>query len=82
MSVAAMQRIVGTAIVDQDFREDLLNGRRQETIAAFALTPEEHRAIMTIRAQTLHEFAEALDHWLTNQVSTGAIPSAMSGAIY
>lgn len=64
MSRRALERLVGTALVDSAFRERLLNGGRREVIAAFDLTPEEQMQVLSIHADDLQEFARVLHGWL------------------
>ncbi len=59
-----LQDLIGRAIVDKDFREQLLNGRRQQTIAEFDLTDDEKMAIDAIEARNFEEFAGKLHRWL------------------
>ncbi|MGC8873040.1 MAG: Os1348 family NHLP clan protein [Chloroflexia bacterium] len=72
MSRRALERLVGTALVDSTFRERLLNGGRREAIAAFDLTPEERAQVLSIRAEDLQEFARALNGWLQDREVTGS----------
>ena len=67
MSHEAIQAIVGTAILDKQFLHDLLNSKREQVIVRFELTPEEHRAIIAIRAETLEQLAHQLDEWIIRQ---------------
>ena len=67
MSYEAIQAIVGTAILDKRFLHDLLNSKREQAIARFDLSPEEHRVITAICAETLEQFAYQLDDWIIGQ---------------
>lgn len=57
MSKIALQKIVGKAVISDNFRAGLLNGRRAELIDGFDLEPHERNQILSIQAQTLAEFA-------------------------
>ncbi len=57
MSKIALQKIVGKAVISDNFRAGLLNGRRAEVIDGFDLEPQERDQILAIQAQTLAEFA-------------------------
>lgn len=61
MSVRNLQIIVGKAVISDEFRAGILNGRRAELIRGFALDPEEEAAVMAIQADTLAEFAGAVE---------------------
>jgi hypothetical protein len=60
MPARSFQAVVGTALTDNTFRKDLLNGSRRRVLQSFDLTGEEVEAIMGIRADSLDEFAGAL----------------------
>lgn len=70
----ALQTILGTAMIDGQFCERLLNGGRQELLPRFQLTDEEHRFLLGIQADSLQGFAAAVDQWL-NARSQGSICS-------
>ncbi len=59
--------LVGDAGLNKTFRSRLLNGDRRRVIAAYDLSEEEREAILSIQANTLRDFAEALLLWLKNQ---------------
>jgi hypothetical protein len=60
----SLQAIIGTAVIDAEFRKALLNGSRQHVIQRFNLSREEHDAIMRVRADSLEQFAGQLDQWI------------------
>lgn len=60
----ALQYLIGRAIVDKSFREQLLDGSRQQLLAEFDLTDDERLAIESIEASTLEEFACRLHRWI------------------
>jgi hypothetical protein len=64
MAFEMLQAVVGTAVIDADFRRSILNGSRHGAIARFELSHEEMGAVMSIRAETLEEFAGQLDQWI------------------
>ncbi|MFQ5593443.1 MAG: Os1348 family NHLP clan protein [Anaerolineae bacterium] len=64
MSHRALQNLVGRAIVDRDFRDQLLNGNREQVMADFNLADDEVSAISSIEAHSLEAFASELDDWL------------------
>ena len=61
----ALQTLLGTAMIDGQFCERLLNGHRQELLPKFQLTDEEHRFLLGIKADSLQGFAAAVDEWLS-----------------
>ena len=63
----AVQTLLGTAMIDGQVCELLLNGGRQEVLPRFKLTDEEHRLLLGIKADSLQGFAAAVDQWLSAQ---------------
>ncbi len=59
MSHEQVEVVVGTAVIDGDFRRRLLTNP-SSVVQDFALTVEESRAIESIRARSLEEFARKL----------------------
>jgi hypothetical protein len=64
MAHESLQAVIGTAVIDQEFRKALLNGSRGYVIQPFNLSPEEFDAIMGVRADSLEQFAGQLDRWI------------------
>lgn len=64
MAFEKFQTIVGTAIVDPDFRRNLVE-RTEDTLLAFDLTPEESRVLADIQADTFEAFAQELHERLS-----------------
>jgi hypothetical protein len=60
----ALQTLLGTAMIDDQFCKLLLNGQRQELLPKFQLTDEEHCFLLGIKADSLQGFAAAVDQWL------------------
>lgn len=60
----SVQALIGRAIVDKDFRNQLLNGRRELALAQFDLTDEEKQVICSIEAQSFEEFAREIHAWI------------------
>lgn len=63
----ALEDVVGSAIIDRDFRVGLLNGKRARLLSQFDLSPEEHQVLMNIRAESLESFAGQLYGWVESQ---------------
>ena len=57
-----LQRVVGLALLDPAFSHRLLNGGRAAALAEadFGLSADEQKSLMTIRADTLADFAAAI----------------------
>ena len=60
MSKMALQTLIGTALVDQKFCEDVLDGRRPTIVAEFDLTDEEREVVLAIKTESIQEFALGL----------------------
>jgi hypothetical protein len=64
MSQIALQSLIGAALIDHDFCEELL-GRKQLTLLnKFDLSDEERNTVTSIQADSIQEFAEQLHEWL------------------
>ncbi len=73
----ALEDVVGSAIIDRDFRVGLLNGKRARLLSQFDLSPEEHQVLMDIRAESLESFARQLI-WLGG-ITAGETPRLLTG---
>jgi len=60
----SLQAVIGTAVVDSEFRKALLNGSRRYVIQRFNLSRDEFDAVMGVRADSLEQFAGQLDRWI------------------
>lgn len=67
-----LSEVIGTALVDDRFRQALLRNP-QEAVAAFDLETDEVRALACIRAHTLEQFAEQLVSWLGQAEESGRL---------
>ena len=74
MAYESLQAVVGTAVIDSLFRKALLNGSRQHVIQPFNLTNEETSAVMSIRADSLEQFAGQLDQWIATSQGRRELP--------
>lgn len=61
MSTRGLQKIVGKAVISDQFRDELLGERRAELIGGFDLEPDELDKVMAIQVETLAEFAGAIE---------------------
>lgn len=50
--------LMGTALTDQAFSAELLNGHREDLIADWPFTGEERQMLLSIQATTISELAE------------------------
>jgi len=55
-----IDEMVWRALVDTPFREGLLNGHRRELVTSLELTDSERMAVLSVQADSLEAFAEAL----------------------
>jgi hypothetical protein len=78
----ALHALVGTALTDPGFCNDLLNGRRHTVLAKFDLTDEEREVVLVIEAESIQEFAARLDEWLQAQESLHPFPSTAVAVPY
>ncbi len=75
MAYESLQAVVGTAVIDAEFRKKLLDGSRHRAIASFHLTREEQDVVMGIRADSLEQFAGQLDRWISNALGRSEPPA-------
>ncbi len=61
----ALQTLLGTAMIDSQFCELLLNGWRQELLAKFKLMEEERCFLLSVKADSLQGFASEVEQWLS-----------------
>ncbi len=81
MSVRALQKLVGSAVISDNFRAGILNGRRAELLSAFDLDPDERAEVLAIEAKTVAEFAGAIEHLIgSRSLPTFFRPADRSGA--
>ena len=71
MTHERIQDIIGTAIIDAEFRQHLLDDTAS-VIREFDLTSDEASALLSARAKTFRVFARQLNTWITR---TGGIPA-------
>jgi hypothetical protein len=68
MAFESLQAVIGTAVIDPEFRTALLNGSRRAAVTSFGLTSEEMKVVLSIRAATLEQFAGQLDQWIMQKL--------------
>lgn len=74
MSLIGLNQLLGEAVVSDQFRAGLLNGRRAELISdpRFKLEPDETAALLSIEASNLAEFAVGVERYLSQRKATPA----------
>jgi hypothetical protein len=74
VSISGLNKLLGEAVVSDQFRAGLLNGRRAELVAdpRFTLEPDEAAALLSIQANNLAEFAVAVESYLSQRKSAPA----------
>jgi len=76
MSRRALQNLLGVALIDRDFCEELLTKRRLALLDEFGLTDEERELVISIKADSIQDFAEQLYGWLQSREDFKAVRSA------
>ncbi|MBO9362306.1 MAG: hypothetical protein J7452_08910 [Thermoflexus sp.] len=74
MSAAAIDELVGWALIDEGIREELLGPRRAEVLARYDLTEEERQWLLQVQAKDLTGFAAAAAQWLEHQAARDETP--------
>jgi hypothetical protein len=64
MSQLMLKRLVGLALLDQEFCDGLMNGKRSALIAGFDLTEEEQEIVTSLESGSIREFAGSLCKWM------------------
>jgi hypothetical protein len=72
MSLEAVQQIIGRAVVDAEFRQQLIDNAR-EACAAYELTEEELAALEALDSESLKNFAGTLDARISKTGGRGFI---------
>jgi len=65
MSQLTLKRLVGLALLDQEFCDGLMNGKRCALLAGFDLTEEEREVIMCLESSSIRDLARSLCELLT-----------------
>ena len=75
MSLMGLNQLLGEAVVSDQFRAGLLNGRRAELISdpRFKLEPDETAALLSIEASNLAEFAVGVELYLNQRKGAHAV---------
>lgn len=80
MSLMGLNQLLGEAVVSDQFRAGLLNGRRAELVAdpRFKLEPDEAAALLSIEADNLQDFAVGVESYLSQRKAASAAAHAAS----
>lgn len=72
MSIIGLNQLLGEAVVSDQFRSGLLNGRRAELVSdpRFKLEPDEAAALLSIQADNLQDFAVGVELYLNQRKSS------------
>jgi hypothetical protein len=74
MSKEAVEAIIGKAVLESDFREDLF-ANPDEVLGGYDLTEEEMAALKAIDAETMESFAGTLDE----RISKATVAAGFGG---
>jgi hypothetical protein len=72
MSLHGLQTLIWQAVVDEDFRAGVLNGRRADLIQGIDLDDDEARRVLAIRTDTLPDFANVVFEIMQSRYSRPA----------
>lgn len=61
MSARALDDLIGRAVASKEFCAAVLNGQRRELLKGYDLDPEEVTKLLAIQADTLEDFAAAIE---------------------
>lgn len=64
MSKLSLNAIATQALVDKNFRADILNGHRKERLNEFELSNKEIDAVLSIKAESVDQFICQLGDWM------------------
>lgn len=69
VSIMGLNQLLGEAVVSDQFRAGLLNGRRAELVSdpRFKLEPDETAALLSIEADNLQDFAVGVELYLSQR---------------
>ena len=73
-----LQELVGNAIINSQFRSELLTNTAR-AIEGFNLSPEERLFVSNIRANNFQSFAQQLHNWISDEtpVAIHRVPTAL-----
>jgi hypothetical protein len=66
---SVLNELVSRAVVSDEFRAGILNGKRADLLRGFSLESDEIAEVMAIRANTLQEFSTAIERIMASRES-------------
>ncbi len=72
MTYFMLNAILTRALLDAQFSKDILNGKRQERISEYELTPLEKKALLSIEAEDMDQFIHQITNWMYTQENPSA----------
>jgi hypothetical protein len=66
MSHLTLKQVVGLALLDQEFCDGLMNGKRSTLLAGFDLTEHERDVVTSLESDSIREFASSLCEWIND----------------
>ena len=78
MSQLTLKQLVGLALLDQEFCDGLMNGKRCALLAGFDLTEEERARIMCLEFGSVRDLARCLCELLTEQQTLPVLQMPLS----
>jgi hypothetical protein len=64
MSYYMLNAIITRSLLDGQFCKDILNGKRNERLREFDLSPAERQAILSIKADGIDQFIQEMNRWM------------------
>jgi hypothetical protein len=74
MSLHGLQTLIWQAVVDEDFRSGVLNGRRADLIQGLDLDDDEAKHVLAIRTESLPDFANTVFEIMQTRYSRPSPP--------
>jgi hypothetical protein len=66
MSQVTLKRLVGLALLDREFCDGLMNGKRSELLGGLDLSEEEQEVVTSLQSGSIQEFAGSLCQWISD----------------
>jgi hypothetical protein len=66
MSQLTLKQLVGVALLDREFCDGLMNGKRAELLTGLDLTEEEREVVTSLEFGSIREFAGSLGKWIND----------------
>jgi hypothetical protein len=66
MSQLTLKQLVGVALLDREFCDGLMNGKRAELLTGLDLTEEERKVVTSLESGSIREFVGSLGKWIND----------------